>query len=131
MDSARGRPKLAEVVRQRIRSLRIEQGLTQEALCERAGISVDAVTRIEGGSRAPTLDTIERLAGALRCSPSVLIGGAEPPKSELPVALRRIVAVLEREAPTTIEAAELAVRAFVRAVRGAATPPARKARGHR
>jgi transcriptional regulator with XRE-family HTH domain len=49
-------------VRQRIRHLREQNGLTQDKLCEYAGISSDSITRIEGGSRVPRLDTLEKIA---------------------------------------------------------------------
>ena len=47
--------------------------MTQEELCERAGVSVDAVTRIEGGRRVPNLDTLERIAFALAVEPAALM----------------------------------------------------------
>ena len=46
---------MRQVVREKIRTLRLERGLTQETFCERAQISVDAVSRIEGGSRVSIL----------------------------------------------------------------------------
>src|SRR5579875_876211 len=46
--------------------LRLAEGWTQEALAERAGISVEAVSALERGARrSPRRDTVERLAVAL------------------------------------------------------------------
>jgi transcriptional regulator with XRE-family HTH domain len=109
---------LRELVRARIRALRRERGLSQEALCERAGISVDAVTRIERGSRVPTLDTLERLAGALGVSVVELVA---PPvnvrPSKVPAPVRRIVALLEREPPEVQDGMEEIARALLRTVK--------------
>jgi transcriptional regulator with XRE-family HTH domain len=109
-------PRLDEGVRQRIRELRVERGMTQEELCERAGISVDAVSRIEGGSRVPTLETIERLAKAFAVSPAVFLDKTPvvtEPKAAQP--LRRIVTMLERQPEEVQRLAEQAVGIVVRA----------------
>jgi len=111
-------PQLEEIVRTRVRELRAERGLTQEQLCERAGVSIDAVSRIEGGSRVPTLDTMERLARALAVSPVALLESNDAaaiaaPKVATPV--RRIVAVLEDQPDDVQKLAEQAVASVVRA----------------
>src|SRR5687767_14025285 len=49
-----------------LRRHRLAVGLTQEALAERAGLSVRAITDLERGvRRAPYRDTVQRLAAAL------------------------------------------------------------------
>lgn len=108
---------LRDRVRQRIRTLRTERGLSQEALCERAGISVDAVTRIERGSRVPTLDTLERLAEALGISVTDLLGSMPPPRESKAPALRRLLALLEREPAEVQEGVEDVARAVLKLVR--------------
>jgi transcriptional regulator with XRE-family HTH domain len=111
--------KLVGVVRQRIRQLRLERGLTQEELCERAGISVDAISRIEGGTRIPTLTTLEHIAQALGVAPVAFLEGvAAPATSPRPAPLRRVVTLLEREPEALIFIAEDAVSAVIRAYRG-------------
>lgn len=52
----------------RIREIRKSQGLSQEKLAERAGISAQYVSNIERGKENPTLDLLLRLAEALRVS---------------------------------------------------------------
>ncbi len=109
-------PRLDEGVRQRIRELRAERGFTQEQLCERAGISVDAVSRIEGGSRVPTLETIERLAKAFSVSPAAFLEKApacSEPRQPLP--LRRILSLLEGQPDEVQRLAEQAVALVLRA----------------
>ncbi len=109
------RLSLDEIVRRRIRELRVERGLTQEQLCERAGISVDAVSRIEGGSRVPTLDTIERLARAFGVSPMNFLERASAPKSRTTPHLRRVLALLEGQPEEVQRLAEQFVSVLVRA----------------
>lgn len=111
--------KLEAVVRAHIRELRAARGLTQEQLCERAGISVDAVSRIEGGSRVPTLDTLARLARALAVSPSALLENpgqhtraAEPKRASTAT---RICAALDGQPDEVQRLAERAVASVVRA----------------
>ena len=109
-------PRLDEGVRQRIRELRVERGYTQEQLCERAGISIDAVSRIEGGSRVPTLDTIERLARAFSVSPAAFLEKAPTVSEPRPAApFRRIQALLAGQPDEVQRLAEQAVSAVVRA----------------
>jgi transcriptional regulator with XRE-family HTH domain len=51
-----------------MRALRLEKGLTQEALAERSDLSVDAVRRIEHGAFSPSLKTVRKLAAGLKMS---------------------------------------------------------------
>jgi transcriptional regulator with XRE-family HTH domain len=109
---------LALAVRQRVRQLRRDRGLTQEQLCERAGISVDAITRIESGSRVPTLATLDAIASALGVPVAALLAGApEPRKRQSPV-IGRVVALLEAEPAHVQVAAEKVLRAVLGVLRG-------------
>ena len=51
-----------------LKALRETGGDTQKSLCERAGISVVALYRIESGIASPRPRTIQRLADALGVS---------------------------------------------------------------
>lgn len=56
-----------------LRRFRLAAGLTQEALAEKAGVSVEAVRTLEGGRRRyPRPTTVEALAGALGLSETEL-----------------------------------------------------------
>lgn len=57
--------KLLATVQSQVRRLRVAQGLTQEALAEKARLSVDMVSRIERGTRVPGILVLARLARAL------------------------------------------------------------------
>lgn len=61
-----------------LKAHRIRLGMTQEALAERAGISTDMVSKIEGGSSGARFGVIEKLASALGIDPAELF------TSELP-----------------------------------------------
>src|SRR5689334_4110590 len=49
----------------RLRAYRAAAGLTQEALAERAGLSVRGLKYLEQGAHRPYPDTVRRLAAAL------------------------------------------------------------------
>lgn len=50
---------------QAVRSRRLELGLSQVELAERAGMTQSAVSRLEAGGAVPTIGVLERLANAL------------------------------------------------------------------
>ncbi|MEC5293834.1 helix-turn-helix transcriptional regulator [Aurantimonas sp. C2-3-R2] len=53
---------------------RARLGITQEALAERAGLSVDMISKIETGASGARFPAIERLAQALNVDPAQLFG---------------------------------------------------------
>ena len=108
---------LKELVRTRIRSLRLERGLTQEALCERAEVSVDAVNRIENGTRVPTIDTLEKIALALGVSTTELLQKPPHRPVKAAAAIRRVVALLEGEPEAMQEGVEEVVRSVLKLAR--------------
>jgi CheY-like chemotaxis protein/DNA-binding XRE family transcriptional regulator len=66
---------------------RLDLGLSQEELANRAGLHRTYITDVERGSRNPSLDTIQKLAGALQVALSELFlqiesAGAEAPPSK-------------------------------------------------
>jgi transcriptional regulator with XRE-family HTH domain len=63
-------PQLAPAFsKDRLRTLREQRKLSQEALARRAGLALLTVNRLENGHRtAPTADTLSLLAHALGCS---------------------------------------------------------------
>lgn len=56
---------LAQRFGQRLAFLRLEKKLTQEQLAEAAAISLDFLSLMERGRRAPSFATLERLSDAL------------------------------------------------------------------
>lgn len=60
-----------------IRTMRKARGLTQEALAEKSGLSVDAVRRVERDAFSPSLETVRKLATGLDLSLKTLFQGLE------------------------------------------------------
>lgn len=54
-----------ELVRARLRALRVERGLSQEEVAERADMAASTVSRLESGARRLALDHLAPLAAAL------------------------------------------------------------------
>ncbi|MEV5409542.1 helix-turn-helix transcriptional regulator [Thermopolyspora sp. NPDC052614] len=57
-----------------VRSRRIEHGLTQAEVAQRAQISQSALSRIEGGGGIPTLAMLDRLARAMGTTFTITVG---------------------------------------------------------
>lgn len=62
-------------IRKKMTQLRIDAGLSQEALAKAAGIDRKTVNRIENGHFSPNLDTFFRLCTALDVRPADLMKG--------------------------------------------------------
>ncbi len=58
----------------RIKTLRIRRALTQEELADKAGLSKNAVNRLELNKAEPRMSTLRKLAKALDVEPAELIG---------------------------------------------------------
>ena len=57
---------LRDLVSRNIKALRIEAGMTQQELAEKAGLKVQYVSRLESEPQNVTLDILERLAVGCR-----------------------------------------------------------------
>ncbi len=58
-----------------VRRLRSKKGFSQRVLAESVGISISYVSMLERGQRSPPLETIEKMARALKVTPAALLGG--------------------------------------------------------
>jgi transcriptional regulator with XRE-family HTH domain len=67
--------KVAKAFGARLRELRLERGLTQEALAEAADVHPTFISNVERGYSAPTLYTLLGLARALGVRPGELVDG--------------------------------------------------------
>lgn len=67
--------KLRGVVARNLRRLRQAQGLTQEELADRAGITANYVSSLEREEYAASVDVLEQLADALGIDPQGLLAG--------------------------------------------------------
>lgn len=72
---------MAKSVGDRIRSLRIERKLSQEALAKLLGIKQGSLTQLETGkSKAPSSQTLTKLARVFEVDPEWLMTGKGPPQ---------------------------------------------------
>jgi transcriptional regulator with XRE-family HTH domain len=58
----------------RLKTLRVRRALTQQELADRAGVSSNALNRIELNKAEPHMSTLRKLAKALDVAPSELVG---------------------------------------------------------
>jgi transcriptional regulator with XRE-family HTH domain len=76
-------------VRERLRALRQEQGLTLQQVAQRAHLDVSTLSRLEGGKRRLALDHIPALADALGVSADELLRSTPRPDPRVRVRPRR------------------------------------------
>jgi len=67
---------LLEVFAENLRVERARAKLTQQDVAEKAEISISYVSMLERGERSPPLDTLEKIAKALKLAPAALISRA-------------------------------------------------------
>lgn len=65
--------ELCRVVRANVLARRRELKMTQAALAAAAGVHQPHVAAIERGAKIPTIETIAKLAEALRTTPDILL----------------------------------------------------------
>jgi transcriptional regulator with XRE-family HTH domain len=91
-----------ELVRARLKALRVERGLSQEEVAERAGMAPSTLSRLESGARRLALDHLTPLAQALGVEVGELLAPAtrDPRVREKPRTVEGIVfRPLSRRAP--------------------------------
>ncbi len=71
-----------------LRRRRLAQSLTQEALAEHAGLSMNYVYLLEHGRRSPSLDTVEAISAALHVRLSALCAEVEAELSDMRAAAK-------------------------------------------
>lgn len=73
---------IAQIVGKRIRSFRLQQGLSQEELAERAGCHPTYVGQLERGEKNATLESVEKISSALKIPLSRLVELSEQRETE-------------------------------------------------
>lgn len=94
--------KAQEVLGRGVAAIRKERGLTQIALAERAEISVQFLSAIELGKKAPSFETVDVFVRVLRVRPEELFArGASGGKvdASADVAVHHLVATLSGDDP--------------------------------
>lgn len=67
-----------KIIGSRIRDRRVEMGLSQEMLAERADLSPTYISHIERAEKKPSLSTLIRLTAALDVTVDYLLAGSQP-----------------------------------------------------
>ena len=88
--------ELKQIFGANVRQHRKASGLTQEALAEKASLSIEMMGRLERGDAAPSFETIERLASSLEIPPLAFFGAGSviAPEGERGRLLNRMNAAL-------------------------------------
>jgi transcriptional regulator with XRE-family HTH domain len=94
-----------------IKGLRIEQGLKLEALANDLDLAASTLSRIESGSRNPSLDVLAALAEALGVKVSDIFNEAERASA--------MASSLAREVPSDYDASGLQLRRIYRSLSSA------------
>jgi len=94
-----------------IKGLRIEQGLKLEALANDLDLAASTLSRIESGSRNPSLDVLVALAEALGVKVSDIFNEAERASA--------MASSLAREVPSDYDASGLQLRRIYRSLTAA------------
>ncbi|MBI5881947.1 MAG: helix-turn-helix transcriptional regulator [Elusimicrobia bacterium] len=100
------------ILGRRLREERKLAGLTLEGLGEKAGITGAFVAHIEAARKRPTLETVSKLACALKLPVSSLIEDPEPPQTDRDRAyIEQIASILRDRSPEEKQALVRVVRA--------------------
>src|SRR5712691_10638385 len=75
----------------RIRKLRLERGLTLQAVAGTARVSQSLISQVERGLASPSINTLRRIAGALDVPIAALFLGGDMSDDESDRAGRRLV----------------------------------------
>ncbi|MBN1961639.1 MAG: helix-turn-helix transcriptional regulator [Deltaproteobacteria bacterium] len=111
----KNRTEIEERIRKRVRALRKDNKLTLSEVSQRSGLTIDAVGKIEGGRRTPSLSTLLKLARAFEVPPSELFSENEP---ELSATLRALVTLLDDKPIDVQQAALDIVRSLLTVING-------------
>jgi transcriptional regulator with XRE-family HTH domain len=75
--------RLRAVLAQNVKRHRLRLGLSQEHLAHRANLTVAYVSAIEREKPRASIDTIEKLAGALQITPAELLTPEPEPEAKV------------------------------------------------
>lgn len=81
---------MGESIAELIKKYRKERGITQEELCEAAGISISTLKKYETGVRNPKLDQIRKIAEALGVSDKVFMPITVKDRSDILMTLTQL-----------------------------------------
>ncbi len=107
------RSDIGHQVGRRLRDLRLQAGLTQPELGERARMAAAEISKIENGRRTPTLETLERLCRALGVSVEEVVA-APVPADEQELVINQILMRLRGQPAETLVRVAAVIDAIIR-----------------
>jgi transcriptional regulator with XRE-family HTH domain len=87
---------------ERIRHRRNARGISQQALANAAGVTQNAIYRLEAGETNPQITTLQQIAAGLECSVRELLCGVPVASAQLAGRLSRVLEVIESGDQTAI-----------------------------
>ena len=96
---------------ERIRKRRREVHLSQEAFAEKVGISVNTVSRVEGGQTAMSIEIFKKMVEILEVDADDLLGkcSKEKEKNKYDTLVRRIQQLKENEQKIVLQTMEVLI----------------------
>lgn len=96
---------------ERIRKRRREVHLSQEAFAEKVGISVNTVSRVEGGQTAMSIEIFKKMVEILEVDADELLGKCpkEKEKNKYDTLVRRIQQLKENEQKIVLQTMEVLI----------------------
>lgn len=94
---------------ERIRKRRQEVHLSQEAFAEKAGISVNTVSRVEGGQTAMSIEIFKKMVEILEVDADDLLGKCPKEKNKYDTLVRRIQQLKENEQKIVLQTMEVLI----------------------
>lgn len=96
---------------ERIRKRRREVHLSQEAFAEKVGISVNTVSRVEGGQTAMSIEIFKKMVEILEVDADDLLGKCpkEKEKNKYDTLIRRIQQLKENEQKIVLQTMEVLI----------------------
>lgn len=104
--------ELQRILGANVRHFRRSKHWTLERLASEVGLSRETIGKIERGTSAPLLETVERIAVALNTSPSVLFGAQPFPPGERGRTLIEIQSILANLNDRQLKSARRMLSAF-------------------
>ena len=103
-------PKPLDVFAQEMRSRRKLEGLSQEGLAEKAGVSMPLVSEMERGIANPTLLTLEKIAAYFQTSVSEMLNTKNNPERLSTMRINLICKILEFDKSKLEKASEFILK---------------------
>ena len=103
---------IQERIGKRIQQLRDAAGLTQSQLADRAGVNAEHISRIERAEKGPSIELLDRVAGALGVSIKALFDFEEEPAED--ARKTAIASLLDSADDRTRDVAEAVLEVLIR-----------------